>query len=369
MTALVRWIVYGFVAAAAAAIVVFPTPEPVGTVGFDPMVRALNEARMRWTVQSELLRRKEARAFAREAASRPAASPVSAAYEIVLHKGVPASFEGAVRQRADRFFDDLPRQDSSVRVIIALMLDTTRATSDVPLHRTNWRLSADIFPPDSSTRNACVVVLRAMNQRALIEPPATVGADACYWYKAYGAPGHGVATLIDSTRGSLIAERGRRTSHYLDDPLYFRFLMGSDSRMLRCASGDRRVCARIISVTPDGREDVIGRLRTPGWIGYGRYYSTFSDLIPATLLRRIEREVGPDVFHQIWKSDAPFAEAFAEARGIEFAEWVHDLIVERAPPYRSGPMPSPRTWLMLAIAIPGLIGLAAYGTSRRAGVD
>ena len=103
-------------------------------------------------------------------------------------------------------------------------------------------------------------------------------------------------------------------------------------------------------------------------MGIGRYYASFADLIPATLLGRIERELGPDAFRQMWKSDAPLAVSFAQARNMALGDWIHEYITTRALPYRSGPMLTLPTWLVIGIVIPGLVALGAYGASRRTGI-
>jgi hypothetical protein len=273
----------------------------------------------------------------------------------------------AVRRTADAVYADLPRRDSSVRLVIVVTVDTGSTIEGVPVHRSGWDSSTDTYLPGAISSNTCVVVTRAMKPRMLSERRVGFADEPCYWFKAYGLPGHGVTALLDSTRNRILTVHGVGKRYTMDDAMHFEFAAADDARMLKCAAGDLTACEALVIGAPRARGDVLSELRTPHWIGSGRHSWYWSDIVPGSLFSGIERELGPALFQQIWKSDAAFPVAFADAKGEPLGKWIHDAIVARIPPYHRGPLPPPRVWLAFGIVAPGLIAIGAYRMARRAG--
>lgn len=367
MTSPIRWLVYCLLASAAIAVVVFPSPKPDEYLAPDRFSRALYDGKDEWGFHSELLRREQARQIARATVAQ---SRVKSAenFEVISGRDVPASVVGLVQKAAARAYGTLSPRDSTVRIVISVALDTVSAYDGVPLQRAGRTTSSDVFVPGAVDANACVIVIRLMNPRVFPSNRAGFVDGPCYWYGRYGIPGRGVATLLDSTRSRAILNHGRvgySTLAY-EASQYFTLPLNA------CRSGDKDACAGIL-LSPPQRVPALALVRTPGWIGDGRgegfgYYS-----FPSTgVLQVIERDLGAEAFERLWKSDLAFPEAFASIRGVPLGEWIYGVISgpvsERVSARLSGPLPSPKLWLVLGFAITASLALGAYGTSRRTGL-
>lgn len=362
-----RWIVFGLLGAAIVAVLAFPVPEHYPYVPADHFTKALQQTRQRWIAQSEMLRRAHGRELARTAVASLRSPALTSAFEIVRTSDAPSTLEAAVRRAADATYGDLPQRDSSVRLVIVVTVDTGPTIAGAPVHRAGWGSSTDTYLPGAISSNTCVIVVRAMKPHALTERRLGFADEPCYWFKAYGLPGRGVTALLDSTRSRILTVHGRGKQYTLDDAPRFRYAAVEDNRILKCSAGDLAVCEALVLGAPRARGDLMSELRTPRWIGAGRHSWFWSDYVPGAMFSGIERELGPDAFRQIWKSDAAFPVAFADAKGSSLGAWIHDAVVAQIPPYHRGPLPTPLVWLGFTIAFPGLIAIGAYGLARRAG--
>jgi hypothetical protein len=240
----------------------------------------------------------------------------------------------------------------------------------VPVSPASNVLSTDVFLPIRDSSNVCSIVVRLDVSNAVraarvanVARPG-VYSDPCYWYRVYGMPGRGMQAVIDSTRAHVLAVH-RPTRGTFSDTSLFRLLARSDPRWPRCGASDLSICENLVTGGPRGRTDVIGQLRTPGWIGTGRSYFDYAELAPALLLSEAEAELGPQAFSALWRSDAPFPDAFAKARGMPLGEWVRRLVEKQPLVHRSGPTPPNGLAIVLAVFIPGLIGLGIRGAGSR----
>ena len=364
MKSIARWLGYGFLAAVAAAIAAFPATDAESFSKVDPLAKAIADARRRFSLQSELLRREHSLELVRELKAVPPRSG-GGLYDVVRSTDVPASADTIIRNAADAMFRGVARPDSAVRVIIRLVMDTGSMLAGAPVQRTTSQTSTDTFFPSDSSDRICAVVVR-IQERALYSRRMSLGADACYWYKAYGMPGPGMRAIIGALQGGILGDHGRRNLYYRGDSTFFSSLARYDVRIMQCMASVMEACEHLATGRTSVDQDSYTALSTRGWVGYGRNYGSYLDVLPALLLTEFERDVGGARFRQVWTSDAPFAVAFAQVKGVPLGEWVHDLITTRT--RRSSPLPGTRGSLVLLVTIPAFLALGMWGLPRRSAV-
>jgi hypothetical protein len=271
-----------------------------------------------------------------------------------------------LKRSAEAQYGGRARYDSAVRVVITATVDTGTTLLGVPVNHPSAVTSTDIYLPGNVDAVSCVVVLRAMARRALNERRTGFVGDPCYWYWKYGLPGRGVQAILDSTRNQILVSRPFGSFSFPPEQ-FIESAMRSDARAVRCAAGDLDLCEALITGRLPRPADLTGNLESPKWVGIGRYYGHTASYLPAMLLARAEQELAGDVFARLWKSDAAFSTAFRDARGEELGAWIREAMTANVGTHHSGPTPTPRLWVVLALGVPALLAIGAYGVARRAG--
>jgi hypothetical protein len=370
-----RQIVAVLLAAAAFAIMSLPgaLPEP----RYDrvsSIEESVRTATTYYAIRSEMLRRAHSRELARAATvSAPRSTdPVT----FVRPADVPIGFERRMRAIADREIPAYTRRDTSMRVIVALALDTGSTIAGTQVLKSTGNWSRDAFLPGAVADNACVIVARATRAAMLTEPgnPARWSTweqltEPCSWHARYGKPGRGVAAWLDSTYAIAIATRvpvplgsdGGATVSY--------FVRGSSAATMACIAGRLEHCEGLMLERPYSGFGLAHIPDAALTISGGRSYSgaarAFAYTLPASLLQNLEHELGETRFREFWKSDEPVPVAFERVTGQPLDRWIRKVLRRDGANYIAGPMPQRRVSLAAVVLLPALLALGIAGVTRR----
>jgi hypothetical protein len=358
-----RWTLLTFLAALAVAVLSLPSSSEHPEAHEDPLRRALSEANARWQLHSELLRRAHSREIAMAAVKSAPATDES--FALVGHTDVPAPFADRVRAAMSNALRELPQRDPGTRIVVALAVDTASTLAGAHAHRGNQRWSADIFAPGVVADDACTIVVRA-HSNAMLSAPVSGSrrtfiyewadiAGACWWYGAYGRPGRGVASWIDSAGIDAIGGAGRNIRNSM---LLFRSV-----DEMRCRAGHDGTCETLL-LNRRGVWSVRGVSPPLGTTTVNRRGSGPGFYLSSILLDRLHADLGPVEFAKLWKSDDPVPVSFAALRGEPLSAWVRRQAVAAFGEYRAGPF-GDVGWTAILLGIPALIGLGVFGVVRR----
>jgi hypothetical protein len=369
MTDVRRWLLVTLGAASAIAIAVLPSYDEITFPIIDPLRHRIHAAGWRWDLHGELYRREHSRALARQSLTAP--SHRVHTFDVVRPPAVPLGFEHQMTERLTRTLRGIGVRDTTIDVRLVLTVDTGNVLDGVPIRKGNY-WSTDIFPPGSVARDACIIVARAHGDQILREPREQSGEGSwgdvgapCKWYAMYGRPGAGVISWLDST--DFAALRLDRVSRRLISPSYepgweyAGYGEAPDRMHAACSERETGACERIMLGRDESRAPT---LRTQGWIG-DRPSAGYGNPFATMLLIRLQRELGPELFATVWKSDQPLPVSVAAARGEPFEDWIHAHISAQTRGYKSGPIPRSAVLVAAVVFAAALFAVALAAVSRR----
>ncbi len=267
----------------------------------------------------------------------PAPAPVAGPAALVFGADISQPVREKVRRAIDAERDARAPWHSRGRVAIVVASDTAQLIG--PGNERKWRLGRSqtaalrVLPPSPLTQGRCVTVVR-LGARGLrdgiVFDPNRPWMDACAFVDAFGAPGQALAAALDSSRwigagifSPSLPDSIRRIRHR--SVLTAAGFGALDETP--CLGRDTIACAALITdqlsarVTPGTFSEPRG-LDIPFPVGASNAYARSA----AMLLDAIVAEIGPDAFEKIWRSDAPFAEAYAASNGRPLHELAYDAV-------------------------------------------
>ncbi len=326
------------------------------------------------------LRAEAARAFVRQSlvnvpraadtatvAWAPGSVPAtSALLRAVIDSNVRSIGDSVARLRARAHRDGAPVIHTTlIEIPVAL------AEGDGPLGRRNNSVvsAAWVVLPDSLGGSTCAV---AFKQGAFVNA-MTKGnpLGPCFWYAAFGAPGSTMREFMEAQAfqgtarmGSYRADSLNRRGVWVPDIINEPYMMGQlDTRVtylaLTCVARGGAACSRAAF-------DAYLSSRA-SWL-HGTATVPWND--PLTWLQRVSvpmlaTDLGAVRFQRLWASDRPFPEAFADAAGESFDDYVrHAFMRSFGGGYHPGPWPSGATFLLFLIVAGILLGLLVVSDRR-----
>lgn len=164
--------------------------------------------------------------------------------------------------------------------------------------------------------------------------PGTVlyaGAGGCYLQARFGLPGAGLRPWIDSM-GGIEVPRPRSVDHReirevtLANDIWLRVVLGQGEmfawwgspELEACAAGRIAFCSAALRFVPS--PDTTRPRWTSGW---------YRDQLLADLPAALYRDLGPERFLLLWRSDRPVPEAYHAVTGRSFDEWAERYVQRR----------------------------------------
>lgn len=234
--------------------------------------------------------------------------------------------------------------------------------------------------PASSARRMDLARGTADGGRSLLGP--------CYFLARYGSPGPAVSEWL-AEGGWRFSERHPSPVEVAGHPDWptpvgaFGGALGNPFMRMAppveaCLSGSETAC--VDAVTDPLWITTIAWDRLPGWssgpfapavhhVGrFGPSPPLFSDPTPrgfsrdhdASLLRDMERDLGPEGFGRFWRSDDPLEEAFRSVAGISMGRWIADWGRARFGARTRGAAIDGGSLLLSLLTLGGLAGLALW---------
>lgn len=363
-------IVYILLAATAAAAVVIPSPkidEPPARV--DPIVVAKANAEWQLRLHSELLRRADSRAVAQAATAR--ARTDEGAVTLVPGANSSEAIQDRIRVSVNAGLRTLPRRDTSVRVVVATVIDTGGPIAGARVTRAGYESSIDVFPPGTVSDNACAVVVR-VHTRSWTRPMSTLQAErrrvsgddmlgACWWYAAYGKPGPRIAQWLDSTHYGSITRSGLRVRGGWWEESWSQIPL-----VQACVYSPAVPCSAFVLRHVDRlRVDHVGLSPSPGWAGRGRTAQDARALLPASLFADLHRQLGAETFAELWRSADALPQVFETAAGMPLDQWVRRRLTQIVDAYREPPPVGTADDILPILLGVGLIAAGIHGVRRR----
>ncbi len=267
----------------------------------------------------------------------PSAAAKSGTATVVFSSDLSEPVRQTVRRAIDAERAARAPWHSRGRVVVVVASDTARFVG--PGNAREWRLgrsapvAARVLPPSPLTDGRCVTVirLRARGMRDGIEFSAhRPRMDACAFVDAFGAPGRALAAALDSSSwraaGILtpsLPDSIRRLRHRT--ALAGGFYGTLDETP--CLGRDTVACRDLVTAQLSSRGTFgtftqPGRLDVPFVTGSADDYSLSSSM----LLDAIVAEIGPEAFAKVWRSEAQFADAYAESNGRPLHEIAYQAV-------------------------------------------
>lgn len=157
------------------------------------------------------------------------------------------------------------------------------------------------------------------------------GAGGCFLQAWFGLPGTGLRSWIDSMGGIEVprprtADRTEIREVALATDVWVRVLLGrgetfawwGSPELEACAAGRSSFCSAALRFTPT--QDTSRRGWSVGW-----YREQLLAGVPAALLR----DLGPERFATLWRSDRPVPETYQTLTGGPFDEWAERYVQRR----------------------------------------
>ena len=258
-----------------------------------------------------------------------------------------------------------------VRAVLRTFAQLDAATLSAPNFMPNIKTTQPwaVMPPAIDGRTCMALypvgTLRQYEQRhsTLIGP--------CFPYAAFGLPGRGMLqflTDIQYQSGRFISwdanfpsdpSPARRLPAFLREfGILERGTQGGTVYPLSCIAYGGPFCEQIVadeyanlgrSRRPSGNPNVVP---IRGW-----YTNSYSEL------GAMYRELGPEQFALIWRSDKPVFATFAVVTGMTVGEFDRKMLLEQTGPYHPGPWPTGATILtLLALCLTATAIAAQFGT-------
>lgn len=258
-----------------------------------------------------------------------------------------------------------------VRAVLRTFAQLDAAAFSAPISMPNTRTAQPwaVMPPAIDGRTCMALypvgTLRQYEQRhsTLVGP--------CFPYAAFGLPGRGMLQFLadiqyqsgrfiswDASRPMDPSPVRRLPAFLREFSILERGTQGGTVYPMPCIAYGGPFCEQIVadeyanlgrSRRPSGNPNVVP---IHGW-----YYNSFSEL------GAMYRELGPEQFALIWRSDKPVFATFKEVTGMTVGEFDRKLMLEQTGPYHPGPWPTAATILtLLALCVTATAIAAQFGT-------
>lgn len=250
-------------------------------------------------------------------------------------------------------------------------IDAAALSASIPMPNVKTSQAWAVMPPAIDGRN-CMVLYPVGSLDEYVQRHSTL-IGPCFAYAALGLPGRGMLQFLSDMQ----YQNGRFISWEANLPMdpslvkrlpaFLRefgilergeYTQGGTVNPLPCIAYGGPFCEQMVA------EEYTRFMRTRPLLGipnvapiHGWYFNSFTDL--GTMFR----ELGPDQFALIWRTDKPVTAAFAEVTGMTVGEFDRKLILEQTGPYHPGPWPTAPTLLTLIALCLIATGIAAqFGT-------
>lgn len=249
-------------------------------------------------------------------------------------------------------------------------VDATVLSSPIPLPNVKTQPWA-VMPPAIDGRT-CMALYPVGSLGEYVQRHSTL-IGPCFPYAAFGLPGRGMLQFLSDIQfqsGRFIsseADLPKEPSPLKRLPAFLReldvleqgeYTQGGSVNPLACIAYGGPYCEQMVA------DEYAISVRTRLSLGnpnvapiHGWYFYSVSDL------GTMYRELGPDQFALIWRSDKPVTAAFAEVTGMTVGEFDRKLMLEQTGAYHPGPWPTAPTLLTLIALCLLATGVAAqFGT-------
>ena len=265
----------------------------------------------------------------------------------------------------------------NVRVVLKTFAQVDAAALQAPIHMPNLKTTQPwaVMPPAIDGRTCLALYpVGSLNQYVQRHSPL-IGP--CFPYAAFGLPGRGMLQFLADIQyqsGQFVAwdadlQVGRppvqrppaflRELGVLEGVVELRmYSQGGTVNLLPCIAYGGPFCDQIVA----DEYANFGRSRrsfgNPNVVPFHDWYNnSLSDL------GAMYRELGPEQFALIWRSDKPVFATFAEVTGMTVGTFDRKLLLEQTGPYHSGPWPTAATILTLIALCVTATGVATqFGT-------
>jgi hypothetical protein len=260
----------------------------------------------------------------------PPPSPTTGQASVVFSSDIAEPIRQSVHRALEAERAARAPWHSRGRVAVVVASDTARLIG--PGNAREWRLGRSewvavrTLPPSPLTDGRCVTIirLRARGMRdGIVFDPQRPTMDACAMVDAFGAPGRAISAALDSSGWRAagiftpsLPDSIRRLRHLavLSGATLGRF------EDLSCLGRDTIACARIITDQLSTGDP--GRLQVPFIIGGSTPYARSASM----LLDALVTEIGPAAFEKVWRSDEPFAVAYAASNGRPLHQLAYEAV-------------------------------------------
>jgi hypothetical protein len=317
--------------------------------------------------EEERLKRAWLQAHARAVATA-SASRADQPFTLLAAAGVPpvvsARYDSIARSELRATGEPAPRH----RVVLAIELDSSLSIG--------WPYQRIVVLPQRAS-DPCTVIMRVSRTSVNRTRSSYFGLHpedrllgTCAFYAAFGTPGAGTATWLRDTRQATVAylqpppaqatDTGRiDATWYRDFPLQLR----------GCRAERLDACAAVISPTAASAQ--------PFYIEDQTYFEEFarrdwsatdiversprslsSELAPVSygLAAALVKDLGPERFGTLWRSDRGIEQEFERQEGRPLAAWAGEYILTRMEPYDAGPG-------LPAVQVAFAVAILAFGTA------
>lgn len=351
----------------------------------DAVQRTISSAGRAESVRNWRLRAEAARAFARGSLAEP---PTARDTSLVTWMSVAALPAADPRLRAVidtvRLLDDSIAHLRSraargagrpVRVALIAMPEAI-ANGDGPLgaHPRTGSVGAWYVLPDSLGGATCAVVVK-QGQLLMHGTMAANPLGPCFWYAAFGDPGRTMTRFLEEqgfagmARAGVLPRSEARSGGEFALPQLFAELgmmgqlnwMGSLPSLVCIAHGGPACTRAAIDLYQRGGRGALGSSATISWSYELQWPRVLS--VP-----NLVADLGPERFARLWRSDRPFADAFAEASGESLDRYIQRAFQrESNASYHAGPWPRLGAAVALFVVAGLCLGLL-FASDRRPSV-
>ena len=261
----------------------------------------------------------------------------------------------------------------NVRVILKTFAQVDAAALSAPIDIPNLKTMQPwaVLPPAIDGRT-CLALYPVGSLNQYMQRHSTL-IGPCLPYAAFGLPGRGMLQFLSDIQ----YQSGRFISSDADfvmnqslpqrQPAFLRelgvlaqgeYTRGGPVNKLPCIAYGGPFCDQMVA----DEYTALSRSRRPSANPnvvpiHGWYYNSSFDL------GTMYRELGPDQFALIWRSDKPVMTTFAEVTGMTVGEFDRKLVLEQTGPYHPGPWPTAATILTLIALCVTATGIAVqFGT-------
>ena len=297
--------------------------------------------------------------------------------ELFKHQGAnnEAAFDsvvGAVAHKVDAIRARTAAGSlGNVRAVLRTFPQLDAGALSAPISMPNIRTSQPwaVMPPAIDGRT-CMALYPVGTLRQYEQRHATL-VGPCFPYAAFGLPGRGMLQFLAGIQyqsgrfiqweADLPMDRSpaRRLPAFLREfSILERGTQGGTVYPLSCIAYGGPFCEQIVG---DEYASLSRSRRSSGNPNvvpiHGWYRNSFTEL------GTVYRELGPEQFALIWRSDKPVFATFTNVTGMTVGEFDRKLLLKETGPYHPGPWPTAATILTLVALCLTATGIAAqFGT-------